>query len=357
MYKILKKKFLIFLKFFISLTFCFPAFSFQIVYADGLSVEKVNYTEDYKSQQEVDEELFDNESEYEEYYVYTEVPDEETDTNEIITLTPVEKSKKIKVLEATIEKSYSFRQVEAFNTIWDNSDNFRTLYQTVPSMMQTPPSIIHASYYKFLPDENTSVYWGHASLSSFKDLSLGFISKLESDYDSGLKIETKIGKINMGTAIYNSLETNNPSGGFVISSDELAFKKLKGSFILGGGVYTNEAGNNASSTNSAGLFTKYNYRRFSIGVQIAKNQYASGQGAYGTSFYLYPEYKLSDSLYLKSKFANHVDQQYSQEEVGLTFKPFKNNSNDFSVNFNTQLYHGQGTTNKQRFKLSTEFKL
>ena len=96
------------------------------------------------------------------------------------------------VLEATIEKSYSFRSVEAFNTIWDSSENFRTMYRTTPSMLQTAPSIIHAAHYRFKPDEDTSVYWGHAALSSFDGISVGFIGKLESDYDTGLKIQTKI---------------------------------------------------------------------------------------------------------------------------------------------------------------------
>ena len=95
------------------------------------------------------------------------------------------------VLHASIEKSYSFRAVEAFNTIWDGSKNFRTSYMTLPSMMQTAPSVIHAAYYRYRPDINTSVYWGHAALSSFNGNSLGFVGKLESDYDSGLKIETK----------------------------------------------------------------------------------------------------------------------------------------------------------------------
>lgn len=330
------------------------------VYAEDSSIEKVVYSENYDSQNSVDEELFGEESEYEEYEVYTEVEDvSEEDTTEMIVLAPENTLKKSKgaTLQATIEKSYSFRAVEAFNAIWDGSDNFRTSFLTVPSMVETAPSIIHAAHYRFRPDENTSVYWGHASLSSFNDISVGFIGKLESSYDSGMKIETKLGKLNVGAAIYDSLETHNPAGGIVVSSDELKIAKMKGSFVFGGGVYTNEAGNDADSTNAVGLFTKYKSGRFSLGAQIAKNQYSSSEGDYGTSVYFYPEYKLTNSLSFKSKIASHLDQNYMQEEIGLTFKPYKNNPNDFSVSLNTVLYNGEGTTNKQRFKLSTEFKL
>lgn len=341
---------------------CFIMYPAKSASADDFSMEKVTYSEDYEAQESIDEELFGEESEYEEYDVYTEVADydeQEDDTTQMIILAPDEFSKNSPgmTLHATVEKSYSFRSVEAFNTIWDNSQNFRTLYRTLPSMMQTAPSIIHAAHYRFRPDENTSVYWGHASLSSFNGTSVGFVGKLESDYDTGLKIETKLGKMHVGAAIYDSLETNNPSGGIVVSSEELKIGRMNGSFILGGGVYTNEAGNDADSTNAAGIFTKYKKGRFSLGAQFAKTQYASSKGEYGSSFYLYPEYKLTNSLSIKSKIANHIDQNYNQEEIGLTYKPAKNNPNDFSISLNATLYNGEGTTNKQRFKLSTQFKL
>lgn len=329
--------------------------SASVCNAEPEKIERVTYSEDYDSQESVDEELFGEESEYEEYVVYTEVEDEE-DTTEMIVLAPV-KNDKGPALRATIEKVYSFRSIEAFNTIWDNSDNFRTLYRTVPSMMQTAPSIIHAAHYKFNPDENTSVYWGHASLSSFDGVSVGFVGKLESDYDTGIKVNTKIGNLNFSAAIYDSLETNNPAGGMLVATDELSFAKIKGNFKFGGGFYTNEYGDTNASKNSAGLFAKYTYNRFSIGAQIGKTQYSSGNGSYGTSFYLYPTYKLTDSLYIKSKIASHIDQNYNQEEIGLTYKPAKNNPNEFSISLNASLFNGEGTKNKQRLKLSTEFKL
>ncbi len=332
----------------------------NISQAGDSSMEKVTYSENSDVQSSIDEELFEEESEYEEYDVYSEVEDNDnTDTTEMVVLAPTEqvKSNSSTTLHATVEKSYSFRSVEAYNTIWDNSQNFRTMIRTVPSMMQTAPSIIHAANYKFSPDEQTSVYWGHSALSSFNDVSVGFVGKLESSYDTGMKINTKLGRMNVSAAIYDSLETHNPSGGILVSTDELAFKGIKGRFTFGGGVYTNEAGNNSASTNAAGLFAKYKQGRFSLGVQAAQNQYAKSNGSYGTSFYLYPEYQLSKSLYVKSKIAAHLDQNYNQEEIGITYKPYKNNPNEFSVSVGASMFNGEGTTTKQRLKLSTEFKL
>ncbi|MCR5260357.1 MAG: hypothetical protein K6C94_00795 [Candidatus Gastranaerophilales bacterium] len=347
------KKILSFLCILVSVFF----FTSEKINAETNRLEKVIYSEDSEVQESVDEELFEEEKEYEEYDVYTEEDEQPEDTTEMIILAPQNNFNGKTVLRATIEKVYSFRSVEAFNTIWDNSANYRTLYRTVPSMLQTAPSIIHAAHYRFSPDENTSVYWGHAALSSFNGMSVGFVGKLESDYDSGIKVTTRMGKLNVAAAIYDSLETNNAAGGILISSDEIKFKKIKGSFKFGGGFYTNEYGDADAAKNSAGLFATYTRGRFSLGTQIGKTQYGGSGGRYGTSFYLYPSFRLTDSLYFKSKIASHIDQNYNQEEIGLTYKPARNNPNEFSISLNASLYNGEGTRSKQRLKLSTEFKL
>lgn len=311
------------------------------------------------TQQSIDSELFDDE-EYEEYDVYTvedDTEEEVEDTTEMIVLAPenLPSRKSKKVLNATIEKSYSFRSVEAFNTIWDNSANFRTTFRTTPSLMQTAPSVIHAANYRLRPDENTAVYWGHASLSSQDDVSVGFIGRLESSYDSGMKIDTKLGNLNVSTGIYESLETHNPAGGVVFSTD---YKNLKkGAVKFGGGFYSNECFDNSSARNSGGLFAQYKQGNFSIGAQIGQTESSSKDGRYNTSLYITPQYKLSKSISITSKIASHVDENYTQEDIGITYKPFKNNPNEVSFSVNASIYNGEGTTNKQRLKFSTEFKL
>lgn len=332
----------------------------QFAYAEINDEDKIQYTiQDSENEDSIDSELFDN-TEYEEYDIYTIEDDDNEDTSEMIILAPENNTndKKSKTtLNATIEKSYSFRSIQAFNTIWDNSDNFRTTFRTTPSLMQTAPSVIHAANYKFRPDNQTSIYWGHASLSSQDDVSVGFVGKLESDYDSGMKINTKIGKLNVSTGIYESLETNNASGGIVISSDELKLAGLKGTLKLGGGFYANEYGDNTSSKNSTGIFARYKQGNFSIAAQIGETQYSDNNSKFGTSIYINPQYQLTKTVSLTSKIASHLDQNYTQEEVGITYKPIKNNPNEVSFSVNATMYNGEGTTNKQRLKFSTEFKL
>ena len=354
----------------ISLIFTICSFSVQTAYSavdeqDTITTIDVNEEEEIPDelpagiQDSIDSELFDD-AEYEEYDIYTvedDTEEETEDTTEMIVLAPENLSgkKSKKTLNATIEKSYSFRAVEAFNTIWDSSDNFRTTFRTTPSLMQTAPSVIHAANYRLKPDENTAVYWGHSSLSSQDDVSVGFVGRLESSYDTGMKIDTKLGKLNVSTGIYESLETNNPAGGVVFSTDYMNMKK--GAIKFGGGFYSNECFDNTSSRNSGGFFTQYKQGNFSIGAQIGQTESSSKEGNYNTSLYLIPKYQLSKSISISSKIASHIDENYTQEEIGITYKPFKNNPNEVSFSVNATLYNGEGTTNKQRLKFSTEFKL
>lgn len=335
-----------------------PAYA-DVSEQDSVTMINLEEEENLDFHESIDSELFDD-TEYEEYDIYTVEDDtEEEDTTEMIVLAPenLSNKKSKKVLNATIEKSYSFRSVEAFNTIWDNSDNFRTTFRTTPSLMQTAPSVIHAANYRLRPDANTAIYWGHSSLSDQDDVSVGFVGRLESSYDSGMKIDTKLGNLNISTGIYESLETNNPAGGVVISSDYMNIKGLKGSIKFGGGFYSNECFDNTSSRNSSGLFAQYKQGKFKLGAQIGETENSDKEGRYDTSLYLIPEYQLSKSISLKSKISSHVSQNYMQQDIGITYKPYKNNPNEVSFSVNASLYNGEGTTNKQRVKFSTEFKL
>ena len=329
--------------------------------SENLDENTEELSENILPQESIDSELFDD-SEYEEYDVYTvedDTEEAEEDTTEMIVLAPenLPNRKSKKVLNATIEKSYSFRSVEAFNTIWDSSDNFKTTFRTTPSLMQTAPSVIHAANYRLKPDENTAVYWGHSSLSSQDDVSVGFVGRLESSYDSGMKIDTKLGKLNVSTGIYESLETNNPAGGVIFSSDYMNIKGTKGSIKVGGGFYSNECFDNTSSRNSGGFFAQYKQGKFSIGTQIGQTESSSREGSYNTSLYITPKYQLSKSLSISSKIASHVDENYIQQDFGITYKPYKNNPNEVSFSVKATLYNGEGTENKQRLEFSTKFKL
>ena len=334
-------------------------FSVNIVYCseNSYSMDRIDYMANIAEQKSVDEELFDNPTysseEYEEYVVYSYEENEDDENTIILDKSSIKKKTNIK-LKAVIEKNYTVDRIEAFNTFWDDSKNFRTIINTHPYLLETVPSIIQESYYSYGIDEKTNIEWGHTALSSHNGMTLGFIDNMESSYDNGLKISSKAGKFNLSGAIYESMYSHNPSGGFVLSSEELKFHKS--SFIFGGGIYATDYVNE-NSKNSAGIFTKYKYGRFSLGIQLAQDKSFTGKGEYSTSCYLYPTFKLNDSLTLTGGIAGFLDEKYAREEIGIVYKPFPNNENDFLISLKAAFYNGDGVVNKQRIKIKTEFKL
>lgn len=328
--------------------------------SENISMERIDYIEEFDEQISVDEELFEKDiystEDYDDYNIFTyEENDEEEQKNEIVLApTQITNIGKRTTLKTGIERNYTVNRIQAFNTIWDDSENFKTTLRTNPSLMDTVPSLIQESHFRFHIDENTTTDWGHIALSSHNNLTLGFIDNLESSYDNGIKITTKSNRLNFSGAIYESQETHNPSGGLVLSTNELSTKA--GSFIFGSGIYATDYINHHSK-NTVGLFTKYNYNRFSLGLQIAQNKYFDKGDKYGTSCYIYPEYKINKSLTLSGGFTGNLGENYLKEEIGLTYKPFFNNPNDFSVSLKAIVYNGQGITNKQKIKIKTEFKL
>ena len=193
-------------------------------------------------------------------------------------------------------------------------------------------------------------------MSSHNDITLGFIDKLEGDYDSGMKISANTGRINFSGALFQSLETQNASGGIVFSTNNIKTKNSKGSFVFGGGIYGTEY-INQQANNTAGLFTKFSHEKFSLGLQLSGNRYFDKEEKFGTGLFLYPEYKINKSLTLSGGLAGFWGENYTKEEFGLKYKPYKNNPNDFSISLKTILYNGEGIRNKQRIKINTEFKI
>ena len=350
-----------FFKILIIIAIIFLKGAFVLSSENEYSMDRIDYSSDLEEQITVDEELFTKDmyssKDYDEYVVYTFEENEDENNENAIVLDKNNISYHSPVtIKTRIVKSYTVYRVEAFNTFWDDSKNFRTILYTTPSILDTVPSIIQESHYRFNINEYSRIDWGHAALSSHNGMTIGFIDKMENSYDSGLKFTSKFGNINFSSAIYESLETHNPSGGILFSTDELKFKSHKGSLILGGGVYATDYIND-NPKNAGGIFSKYNYGRFSIGMQIAQNSYSDRKNKYGTACYLYPSFKINDSLTLIAGLAGFFDENYAREEIGIVYKPVLNNPNEFSISLKATFYNGEGITNKQRIKLKTEFKL
>ena len=324
---------------------------------DSYSMERIDYTSDYNEQISVDKELFEanSDEQYDDYVVYSyEDKSQEDEENTIFLDKNTINSRPGKtVLKARIEKAYTVNQAESSNTLWDNSKNFKTILNTNPDVLKTLPSIFLESSYKYNLDEKSKIEWGQTYLSSHNGITAGFIDNIESSYDSGIKLSSKSGKLNISAGIYEATHTHDTSAGLVFSTEEFKIKSHKGSFIIGGGVYSADYTDGESLT-AAGVFTKYNYERFSLGVQIAnKNENRNKNNA---ACYIYPSLKINNSLTLTGCLACYLDGQYAREEIGLVYKPSKY-QNDLSLSLRLAFYNGDGTVNKQRIKIMSEFKI
>lgn len=341
--------------------FVFLIFScYQTVFANEFSMERIDYTENYNEQISLDEELFEKDiyssSDYDDYNVFTYNETENSENEICLIVSPKKESKPSTVLKATVEKIYKPESITAFNTFWDNSPNFRTVFNTGGYMRNSVASVIQDSYYRFDAGDNTKIDWGHTALSSHNDINVGFIDRLESDYDSGMKFSSDSGNINFSGALYQSLETQNASGGIVFSTNNLILKNNYGSVVFGGGIYGRDY-TDGHPINTAGLFTKFSRKNFSLGLQFSGNSYYDRGEKFGTGLFFYPEYKISRSLTLSGGISGFFGENYSKEEFGIKYKPFNNNPNDFSVSLKTIFYNGEGIKNKQRIKINTEFKI
>ena len=324
---------------------------------NSYSMDRIDYTANIVEQNSVDEELFDHNScspeQYDEYIVYSSEEDADNENTIVLEKNSIKKKNNVK-LKAVIEKSYTVNRIEAFNTFWDDSKNFKTIINSHPYFFKELPSFFQETYYSYNTDENSNISWGQNALSSHNDITVGFIDNMESNYDNGLKISTKLGKINLSGAIYDSIHSHTPSGGFVFSTEELHLQK--GSLVFGGGLYATDYVNE-NSRNSAGIFTKYKRGRFSLGIQLAQDKSFTGNKEYGTSCYLYPSFKINDSLTLRGGIASYLDEKYAREEISIVYKPALNNENDFQISLSAAFYNGSGITGKQRIKIKTEFRL
>ena len=336
-------------------------FSSNTVFSTETShaMDRIDYMTDFDGQKSVEQELFEKD-EYsdDEYYNHTlySLQKNEDFENAILLEKNDVKNKKRVVLKTGIEKSYKINRIESFNTIWDDSRNFRTTIYSTPSLMDTLPSLMQESHFRFNADETTQIDWGHTSLSSHDNMTVGFIDNMENIHDNGMRISSKLGNINISGAIFDSIQSQNPSGGLVFSTREFKTKYHKGSFVFGGGVYASDYANE-NSKNSAGIFTKYKYGRFSLGIQIAQSKSSAKNSQYETECYLYPSFKINNSLTLTGGISSHIYEQSAKEEIGITYKPFINNKNDFSISLKAVFYNGRGVESKQKIKIKTEFKL
>ncbi len=239
------------------------------------------------------------------------------------------------------------------NMIWDSSKSFAQSFLSSSSHLAPIPGIINSSKITANITPSLSAKLGQVYLNDANGPSVLFVRANESTYNIGNVITYNGEKYNLSTGSFSSSYNHASSGGAVLSTNSILLPKNTGSLIFGSAFYANEAQD--YDTTTGGGFVEYSYGRFKLNAQLGQSKY-SNSNKLNTGFYLIPEFKISDSLYLKTRFIRNITNETMQDELALTFKP-KNNKNELEFEINTSNQYTNSTNIKQRITLSTSFKI
>lgn len=109
---------------------------------------------------------------------------------------------------------------------------------------------------------------------------------------------------------------------------------------------------------SAGLFTRYDWKKFSISTAYKKNQ-GTAYGLTTDNFYLSPEFKLNDNISISNVFKADTTRNRKTSELVLKIKPFAKEGND-RVDLEIgagQTYDETNALYKTQFRFNTNIKL
>lgn len=239
------------------------------------------------------------------------------------------------------------------NMIWDSSKTFSQAFFTNSRHLAPIPSVINSSKISTIINPSLSASLGQAYLYDANGPSALFIRANESTYNTGAVISYRGNGLKLSTGAFSSSYNHASSGGAVLTTESIKLPFNTGSFLLGGGIFSKEE--QEYDTTTGGGFIEYSFKRLKLNAQVGQSRY-SNTSHYDTSLYLTPEVKLSDSLYLKTRFIKNITQDTVQNEVALTYKPVKNNNNlEFEIN--TTNRYNQNENAGRRIKLSTSFKI
>lgn len=244
-------------------------------------------------------------------------------------------------------------QIKNENMIWDGSKSFSQAFLTDTRHMAPIPGVINSQEITSRVSPDLSASLGQTFLNDAIGTSVLFVRTNESTYNTGSVISYTGDLFNLAVGSFNSSYNHAASGGAILSSKALSLPKNTGSFSLGGAYFANEAQDYDKTT--GGLFGEYKFKRLKLNAQIGQSKYTNSAD-YDTSLYLIPEFRISKSLYLKTRFIRNVSQHTMQDELVLTYKPIKSKSN-LEIELNASNQYNDTTSIKQRLKLSTSFRI
>ncbi len=244
------------------------------------------------------------------------------------------------------------RNIKAENMIWDGSKSFSQAFYN-SSQMAPIPGVVNSQSLNIDVSPSLSASLGQTFLNDSISTSVLFVRSNESMYNTGSVISYKGDSLNLAVGSFSSPYSSLGSGGAVLSSNDINLPKNTGSFVLGSAFYNKD--NTDYDTTTGGFFGEYRYKRLKLNAQVGQSRY-SNSALTDTSFYFVPEFRISDSLYLKTRFIRNVTQENMQDEFVLTYKPKKSSHNlEFEINASRQ--YDQNNTIKQRIKFSTTFRI
>ena len=239
------------------------------------------------------------------------------------------------------------------NMIWDSSKLFSQAFMSDTRHMAPIPSVINSQSITAKVSPDLSASFGQTNLYDANGPSVLFVRANESTYNTGNVISYKGDVLNLSVGSFSSSYNHAASGGAILSSNSIKLPKHTGSFVIGGAYFGNEFQNDNKST--GGGFIEYSFKRLKLNAQLGQSKYTNSSDI-NTSLYFVPEFKVTDSFYVKTRFIRNVSENNMQDELVLTYKPIKNKNNlEFEINASNQ--YTQNSNIKQRIKLSTSFKI
>ncbi len=243
--------------------------------------------------------------------------------------------------------------IKAENMIWDSSKQYSQTLFSSSRYMAPIPAVVNSQSIEARVSPSLSASIGQTYLFDAAGTSVLFVRANESTYNTGSVISYKGDGLNLSVGSFSSSFNNMASGGAVLTSNSINLPKNTGSFLIGSAFFSNEAQDYDKTT--GGFFGEYTYKRLKLNAQVGQSKF-SNSADYDTSFYFVPELRLSDSLYLKTRFIRNVTQETMQDELALTYKP-KKNKNNLEIELNASSQYDNNSVIKQRLKLTTTFRI
>lgn len=150
--------------------------------------------------------------------------------------------------------------------------------------------------------------------------------------------------------------TSKGSEYFIAPNSYEASSKI-GNFTIGA-QYNNEIDKYAMLETEAGLFTKYEIKKFALSSSVSKSLDTTYAG-YSNIYSISPELKLNDYISIKNTFSSNTTYQKHSYQLMLTINPFGKKEKDrWSIEVGAKGTHSELTdTTSSQLLFSTKFKL